>query len=220
MAEARAVWRSRWYDRTGAALYDFAVERESLARVLGLLIFGTDARLLYRSMSVVAKMPDGAAILDAPCGGGLAFRALGRRQRVRYVAADLSRGMLRRARRVAERRGLDQIEFVEADIESLPFKDASFDLCLCFNSLHCFDRPEAALSEVARCLRPGGRLVGDSAIRGAGRRYDALIAVYRRAGVLGRVPDLAELRSWLDAAHLRDLRLQVSGSIAHFDARR
>jgi ubiquinone/menaquinone biosynthesis C-methylase UbiE len=122
-------------------------------------------------------VPDGAAILDAPCGGGLAFRALGRRQRVRYVAADLSRGMLRRARRVAERRGLGQIEFVEADIESLPFKDASFDLCLCFNSLHCFDRPQAALSEVARCLRPGGRLVGDSAIRGAGRRYDALIAV-------------------------------------------
>jgi SAM-dependent methyltransferase len=115
MAEARAVWRSRWYDRTGAALYDFAVERESLARVLGLLIFGTDARLLYGSMSVVAEMPDSAAILDAPCGGGLAFRALGRRQRVRYVAADLSRGMLRRARRVAERRGLGQIEFVEAD---------------------------------------------------------------------------------------------------------
>jgi SAM-dependent methyltransferase len=95
--------------------------------------------------------------------------------------------------------------------ESLPFKDASFDLCLCFNSLHCFDRPQAALSEVARCLRPGGRLVGDSAIRGAGRRYDALIAVYRRAGVFGRVPDLAELRSWLDAAHLRDLRLQAVG---------
>ena len=135
MPEARAVWRSRWYDRTGAALYDFAVERESLARVLGLPAFGTDARVLYGSMSGVAEMPDGEAILDAPCGGGLAFRALGRHQRVRYVAADLSRGMLRRARRVAERRGLDQIEFVEADIESLPFEDASFDLCLCFNSL-------------------------------------------------------------------------------------
>jgi hypothetical protein len=41
MAEARAIWRSRWYDRTGAALYDFAVEREPLARVLGLI--GTPA---------------------------------------------------------------------------------------------------------------------------------------------------------------------------------
>jgi ubiquinone/menaquinone biosynthesis C-methylase UbiE len=220
MPEARAVWGSRWYDRTGAALYDFAVERESLARVLGLMIFGTDARLLYRSMSVVADMPDGAAILDVPCGGGLAFRALGPHQRVRYLAADLSPGMLRRARRVAARRGLGQIEFVEADIEALPFEDAGFDLCLCFNSLHCFDRPEAALIEVARCLRPGGRLVGDSAIRGAGRRYDALIAVYRKAGVFGRVPDLAELGSWLDAAELRDHRLRASGSIAHFDARR
>lgn len=165
-------------------------------------------------------MPDGAAILDAPCGGGLAFHALRPHQRVRYVAADLSRGMLRRARRVAARRGLDQIEFVEADIEALPFEEATFDLCLCFNSLHCFDRPQAALTEVVRCLKPGGRLVGDSAIRGAGRRYDALIAVYRRAGIFGCVPDLAELGSWLDAAELSDHHLRVSGSIAHFDARR
>jgi len=128
--------------------------------------------------------------------------------------------MLGRARRVAARRGLDQIEFVEADVEALPFEDASFDLCLCFNSLHCFDRPQAGLTEIARCLRPGGRLVGDSAIRGAGRRYDALIAVYRRAGVFGRVPDLVELGSWLEAAGLRDRDLRVSGSIAHFEARR
>jgi ubiquinone/menaquinone biosynthesis C-methylase UbiE len=171
-------------------------------------------------MAVVAEMPDGAAILDVPCGGGLAFRALDPHQRDRYVAADLSRGMLRRARLVVERRGLDQVEFVEADIESLPFEDASFDLWVCFNGLHCFDRPEAALTEVARCLRPRGRLVGDSAIRGAGRRYDALIAVYQRAGIFGRVPDLAELRSWLDAAELGEHRLETSGSIAHFDARR
>jgi hypothetical protein len=34
---------------------------------------------------------------------------------------------------------------------------------------------------------------------------------YRRAGVFGRVPDLAELRSWLDAAHLCDLRLEAVG---------
>jgi ubiquinone/menaquinone biosynthesis C-methylase UbiE len=220
MAEARAVWRSRWYDRTGAALYDFAVEREPLARAFGLLLFGTAARLLYQAMAVVAEMPDGAAVLDVPCGGGLAFRALRREQQVRYVAADLSPGMLRRARRVAERRGLERIEFLEADVESLPFEDASFDLALCFNSLHCFDRPDAALVELARCLRPGGRLVGDSVIRGARRRSDALIAVYRRAGVFGPVPDLAELRSWLDAAGLRDLQLARSGSIAHFDARR
>jgi SAM-dependent methyltransferase len=220
MAEARAVWRSRWYDKTGAALYDFAVEREFLARPLGRVLFGTDARLLYGAMSVVAEMPHGAAILDVPCGGGLAFRAVRQQQRVRYVAADLSPGMLRRAQRVAVRRGLDQIEFVEADIEALPFEDASFDLCLCFNSLHCFDRPEAALNELARCLRPAGRLAGDSAIRGARRRSDALIAAYRRVGIFGRVPDLAELQSWLHAAGLREVRLEGSGSIAHFDARR
>ena len=220
MADVRAVWRSRWFDALGAGVYDFVVEREPLAQVLGRVVWGTDASRLYQRMGVAGSVPDGSAILDVPCGGGVAFRGLRPDQRVRYVAVDLSPGMLRRARREAHRRSLEQIEFVEADVESLPFEDARFDLCLCFNSLHCFPDPAAALREIARCLRPGGRLVGDSAFRGAAPRYDRLIDLYRSRGVFGQVGTLADVERWLGDAGFEELDVVPSGAIAHVTARR
>jgi ubiquinone/menaquinone biosynthesis C-methylase UbiE len=218
--DVRAVWRSPWFDRVGAATYDFFVERERVARVGGALAWGTDTRLLYRSLDAIATAPEGSAILDVPCGGGVAFRALRPEQRVRYVAADLSSGMLRRAKRAAERRGLVQIELMEADVESLPFEDASFDLCVCLNSLHCFSDPGAGLREIARCLRPGGRLVGDSALRGRGRRYDFVIDIYRRRGVFGPCGAREDLERWLDVAGFERVRLRLSGAVGYFEARR
>lgn len=218
MPDVRAVWRSPWFDRFGAAGYDFFVERERLARVGGLLAWGTDTRLLYGSLDALSSMPDGSAILDVPCGGGLAFRALRPDQRVRYVAADISPGMLRRARREAQRRGLDQIELMEADVESLPFEDHSFDLCVCLNSLHCFPDPSAGLREIGRCLRPGGRLIGDAAVLGRGARFDALIRLYRRRGIFGPGGTAADLERWLADAGLERTRLELSGAVAYFEA--
>ncbi len=216
--DVRAVWRSPWFDRVGAASYDFFVERERLARIGALLAWGTDARLLYGSLDAVSGMADGSAILDVPCGGGLAFRALRPDQRVRYVAADISPGMLRRARREAGRRGLGQIEVMEADVESLPFEDAGFDLCVCLNSLHCFPDPAAGLREIGRCLRPGGRLIGDSAVRGRGARFDAVIGLYRRRGIFGPGGTVADLERWLADAGLDRTRLDLSGAVAYFEA--
>jgi SAM-dependent methyltransferase len=221
MADVRAVWRSPLYDKVGAAAYDFVVERERLARPLGRLMWGTDTQHLYRALDVIGEMPDGSAILDVPCGGGLAFRALRRGQGVRYVAADLSPGMLARARREAEQRGLSgQIEFLEADVESLPFEDASFDLCVCFNSLHCFPDPAAGLKEIARCLKPGARFVGDSAVLGEGRRFDALITLYRSRGVFGPGGSADDVRRWLDEAGLETERITLSGAVAYIEATR
>jgi ubiquinone/menaquinone biosynthesis C-methylase UbiE len=218
--DVRAVWRSPWFDRLGAAAYDFFVERERLARIGGMALWGSDARLLYRSLDAISDLPDGSAVLDVPCGGGVAFRALRPEQRVRYVAADVSPGMLRRARREAERRNLGQVELVEADVEALPFDDASFDLCVCLNSLHCFSDPPASLREIARCLKPGGRLIGDAAVRGRGARFDLLIGLYQRRGIFGPGGSAADLEGWLEDAGLRNLSIRLSGAVAYFTASR
>ena len=118
MADQRLIWGDRSVvDRIGGAAYDYAVEREWLARPSGLALWGTDTRVLYDGIRLIGDLSDGSAVLDVPCGGGLALRGLRSDQRVRYVAADISTDMLARARRRAADLGRDDIEFTEADIE-------------------------------------------------------------------------------------------------------
>jgi ubiquinone/menaquinone biosynthesis C-methylase UbiE len=111
-----------------------------------------------------------------------ALRGLRKDQQVRYVAADISLDMLARARRRAFALGRDGVEFVEADIERMPFGDNEFDLCVSFNGLHCLSDPAAAVREIVRCLRTDGRLVGDAVVHGAGWRVMCSTVSARRRG--------------------------------------
>jgi ubiquinone/menaquinone biosynthesis C-methylase UbiE len=199
-------------------VYDWIVERPGVARVGGKLLWGTDTRLFYEALAAVAHTPPGTTVLDVPCGGGVAFRRLPSDRDFHYLAADLDERMLERARAEARRRGLRDIEFVRADVTALPLPDASVDLCLTSAGLHCFPDPTGALAEMARCLRPGGRLVGTMAVRGAGARQDAAIALYRRIGIFGPGGTAEDYEGWARAAGLTDVRLECSGAIARIDA--
>ncbi|HEX2133579.1 MAG TPA: class I SAM-dependent methyltransferase [Actinophytocola sp.] len=137
---------------------------------------------------------------------------------VRYVGVDISGAMVARTRRRAERLGLDGVELVAADVGRLPFADGVFDVCVCFNGLHCLSEPAVAVRELARCLRRGGRLVGDMVVSRAGRRQDLAIAALRRAGLFGTGGTAGELRDWLAGAGLRVERLEQSGAVVHFAA--
>ncbi len=68
---------------------------------------------------------------------------------------------------------------------ALPLDGAGVGLCLTSAGLHCFPEPAAARAVMARCVRPGGRLVATMAVKGAGPRQDGLIALYRRLGIFG-----------------------------------
>jgi ubiquinone/menaquinone biosynthesis C-methylase UbiE len=127
---------------------------------------------------------------------------------------------LRRARAEAARRGHDEIEFVQADVERLPLESASVDICLCSAGLHCFPDPAAALAEIGRCLRPRGRLVATMAVKGRGRRQDALIAFYRRTGIFGPTGTAEQYRRWALEAGLTDVELELTGAIARLEGRR
>lgn len=217
MADVATNWAGR-VGKFAGGFYDFGVEREVLARPAGLAMWGTDTRLLFDAIAGIGEVPDGAAVLDIPCGGGLALRGLRPDQQVRYVAADISGDMLMRAQRRAVALGRHDIEFVEADIERMPFGDGEFDYCVSFNGLHCVPDPAAAVREIARCLKSGGRLIGDTVVRGAGWRQDGLNATFRRAGVFGPGGTADELRHWLTDAGLEVDRLQRSGAVVHFTA--
>ena len=212
------MWGAGIVDRVVGGVYDSAVEREWLARPAGLMLWGTDTRVLFKSIAMLGELPNGTTILDVPCGGGVALRGLRPDQKVRYTGADISTTMLERVRRRAAALGRDDLELVEANIERMPFDDNTFDVCVCFNGLHCIPDPPAAVREMARCLKPGGRLIGDSVVRGAGWRPDLAIGLMRRGGAFGVGGTRDQLRGWLTDAGLNVDHLELSGAIAHFIA--
>jgi SAM-dependent methyltransferase len=211
--------RERWRTaRVEAAVYDWAVEHEQVARVLGQLIWGTDTSGFYRDIARLGELPPGTSVLDIPCGGGVAFRGLHPDQDLHYVAADLSPLMLRRAQSEADRRGIHWIEFTEGDVEALPFADGTFDLCVTYTGLHCFPDPSAAIREMARVLKPGGELRGTTLVRRAGVRQEAFVRAMQLGGVFGPGFALAGLESSLGDAGLVDVATSRSGALAYFSA--
>jgi ubiquinone/menaquinone biosynthesis C-methylase UbiE/DNA-binding transcriptional ArsR family regulator len=75
------------------------------------------------------------------------------------TAVDVSPEMLSQLRARAKRRGIRNVETVEAPIEDLPLPDGSFDVVVLSQALHHADRPSRALTEARRVLRPHGRLL-------------------------------------------------------------
>jgi ubiquinone/menaquinone biosynthesis C-methylase UbiE len=140
------------------ALYNFYIERPRLMRAIGRMVWGIDASVLYDSMRPLAEIDDGMTVLDVPCGGGIAFRALPQGRNIRYAAVDIDEAMLARARLRAQRRGLEA-EFVAGDMLKLPLDDGAADLVLSYSGLHMVSDPERAVQELARCLKPGGHNV-------------------------------------------------------------
>lgn len=179
------------------AFYDFYIERPWLMQTIGRVIWGIDSSILYASMEPIARAPAGATIADVPCGGGVAFRALASDHEVRYLAADLSPKMLVRAERRARARSLKQVELLTADMTALPFADGEVDLFLSYSGLHMVPDPEVAVTEIARCLRPGGELVGTTFLADASRRARAL---FKAGSYRGHPmpPSRGDLKRWLE----------------------
>ena len=139
-------------------------------------------------------------MLDVPCGGGVAVRALRPGQGVDYVAADISQLMLDRTAQVAREHGVaDQVTTRLADVEALPFEDRSFDLVVSFTGLHCFPDPARAVVELARVLKLGGVISGSAILNDTGRRFEPMRRAGRLAGLLGPGCTSGEVRRWLAA---------------------
>jgi ubiquinone/menaquinone biosynthesis C-methylase UbiE len=110
------------------------------------------ARLVDAFVELSGLKP-GARVVDLGCGSGT-FTALLARKGYDCVGLDIS------AKLIAVGRGkYPGIEFVEGDIERLPFPDASFDGVLLSGVVHHFPDPSRCAAEAARVLRPQGRFV-------------------------------------------------------------
>jgi ubiquinone/menaquinone biosynthesis C-methylase UbiE len=98
-----------------------------------------------------------AFVIDVACGPGTFTRPFARRVR-RAVGVDLTPAMIEKARAEAARAGIANIEFVCGDVYALPFEDGVADVTSCGYAFHHMLEPGRALAEMARVLRPGGRV--------------------------------------------------------------
>jgi len=122
--------------------------------------FGAIAREMGapEAESFVARMTlePGARVLDIACGTGNVTIPLARRGVV-VTGLDMTPRLLEEARARATREGL-HIRFDEGFAETLPYPDASFDVVVSMFGIMFSPLPEVVASEMARVLRPGGRL--------------------------------------------------------------
>jgi|GEM_PF-1303414 SAM-dependent methyltransferase len=97
----------------------------------------------------------GEKVLDAGCGGGLLLNQLAARYGVDGTGVDLSPLAVRRAKECGDPR----LRYRVAQLEHLPFKDASFDAVVSFDVLEHVQDKAAVLKELLRVLKPGGRFL-------------------------------------------------------------
>jgi demethylmenaquinone methyltransferase/2-methoxy-6-polyprenyl-1,4-benzoquinol methylase len=195
-----------------AAMFDGVAARYD--RTNTILSFGRD-RLWRKATRMALDLKPGETVLDLGAGTGVSTEELARSGAL-AVGADLSLGMLRVGHEVRP-----AVPLLAADALALPFADNTFDAVTISLALRNIVDPDAALREMARVTRPGGRLVVCefshpvfAPFRGAylGYLMRALPGVARR---VSSNPDayvyLAEsIRAWPDQRRLAE-RIDTNG---------
>jgi SAM-dependent methyltransferase len=134
-----------WQDRVGGSLQEAAYARAGTRLVL-------DAQ--HARLAAVLRLGPDTRLLDVGCGVGHLLQWLARHTApAQSHGVDLSLNSLRSARAGGTPR------LCCADAAALPYADASFDAVVCNGSAHHLPDLSAALRELRRVLRPGGRLV-------------------------------------------------------------
>jgi ubiquinone/menaquinone biosynthesis C-methylase UbiE len=133
-----------------------------MERFIDTILFRGQMRKLRQRTATLARIQPGDAVLDVGCGTGTLALEVARRvgQEGRVAGVDPGTEQIARASSKAARRHAP-IEFQVGVIERLPFPDQTFDVVLSTLMMHHLPAPlkRQGLAEIARVLKPGGRLV-------------------------------------------------------------
>ncbi|MDQ3092596.1 MAG: class I SAM-dependent methyltransferase [Actinomycetota bacterium] len=181
-------------------------------RVAAVLSFGQDPRWRRTMVAAVDARP-GERVLDVATGTGLVAQAVVRRYGCTVVGLDQSPEMLAAAHaRLARDPALGtRVTLVTGEAERLPFADSEFDHLTFTYLLRYVDDPGVTLRELARVVRPGGRVASLEFAVPPSPVWHALWTIYTRLGL----PTLGGLvsREWRETGRF------LARSIPEFYAR-
>jgi SAM-dependent methyltransferase len=156
-----------------------------------------------------AALRSGEAVLDLGSGAGfdafLAAREVGDAGRV--IGIDMTPEMLERARRNAVAAGYRNVEFREGRIEALPVEDGSVDLVISNCVINLAPDKSAVYREVARVLRPGGRVVVSDVVLDAPLPEPVADSVAALTGCVAGAAMRADYLRTIAEAGLRDIEI-------------
>ncbi len=193
----------------GSELYS-ALERDELPDAAVMASLGCGNPI------AVADLHEGERVLDLGSGGGIDVLLSARRvgPSGRAFGLDMTDEMLALAQRNAATAGVTNVEWLKGHIEAIPLPAASVDVVIsnCVVNLAA-DKP-AVFREVARVLRPGGRIgitdiVADDSLTPEERAQRGTYT-----GCIAGALTFAEFRSGLEAVGLEDVSLTVSHQVA------
>lgn len=106
----------------------------------------------------VSLVPEGAKVLECAAGTGAISAAVSKKA-AHITCTDLSLPMLEQARKKFRAKGITNITLEERDIFNLSDEDETYDVVIAANVLHLLDDPQAAVKELMRTVKKGGRLI-------------------------------------------------------------
>jgi ArsR family transcriptional regulator len=168
-------------------------------------------RANYYDESVIVKALEHApvdktqTVIDAGTGTGFIAASLAPFAR-QVIGVDFSDAMLNVARENIAKLGLTNVEFRRGDMEHLPLEDAGADAVFANMALHHAPEPRAALREMARVLKPGGRAVITDATRHAFEWFKTEMADVW----LGFTRE--EIETWFASVGLSSFRYELVGT--------
>jgi len=127
------------------------------AAVMATAAIFNDATILAR-IREAGRLAAGSRVLDVACGPGIVVEALAR-SAGEVIGCDITPEMLEKARERCAKAGIANARFKPGRAEALPFPDASLDVVVSRSAVHHFADPAAAFREMARVVKPGGRVL-------------------------------------------------------------
>jgi SAM-dependent methyltransferase len=237
IADVHATVRARYAEAAKAVTADPATPGrsealESCCAEDGRVVFGSllyaledrtglpDAAVLASlgcgNPTAVAELQPGETVLDLGSGGGIDVLLSARRvgETGRAIGVDMTEEMLDLAKANAREAGVTNVEFRKGTIEALPVADAEVDVVISNCVVNLAADKGAVLAEIARVLRPGGRMgisdiVADDALTPAQRAERGSYV-----GCIAGALSYGEFRAGLAAAGLVDIAIEPTHAVA------